>query len=281
MGRRGVPSSTEQLRLLILRTFLLRKRSVMAAFLELLDRPTPLLSLGSTRLKLELLRPSGGADDRALGIWEGAPPEAFVSATGGAALAAAAWARARGVKLRVLLRGAVTHEVREALRIWGVQQGRAGKELVPLDGDQAVREVQRTLGAELLRELEGRELQLIVAPAGARAALLGVFAALRVRYPQLRAQGLIAADEELPELPREASLPGVDLIRITRAESAQARAAMALEQGLLASHASAAAVVVARRSGLSALALLTSAGEREFSLDAAPAQAPLSAPPSR
>ena len=245
----------------------------MSSFLELLDRPTPLFAVGKTLLKLELLRPSGGAEDRALGLWQIAPPQAFVSATGGAALAAAAWARARGVRLQVDLRGPITHEVREALRIWGVQEGRAGTELEPLDGDLAVRQVQRTLGQELLGQLaeaQVEKLQLLVAPAGARAALLGAAQALLQEHPGLRVLGLLAADEELPELPREAELPGVELLKVTRAECAQARSEVARELGLLASHASAAAVVVARRSGLRAIALFTSTGEREFSLDAAP-----------
>ncbi len=79
---------------------------------------------------------------------------------------------------------------------------------------------------------------------------------------------LLAADEELPDLPRDSALPeGIERIRVTRAEASQAWARVARELGLLASHASAAAAVYAHEHG--GVALITAPGEREFSLERA------------
>ena len=101
----------------------------------------------------------------------------------------------------------------------------------------------------------------VVAPAGARAALLAAVHAGRA------AVALVAADQELPELPRSVDLPaGVERVFVTRAEAAAARGRLCRELGLLAGHAAAAAAVIAQDRGC--IALVTSAGEREFSLDA-------------
>jgi hypothetical protein len=84
----------------------------------------------------------------------------------------------------------------------------------------------------------------------------------------VRGVALLAADEELPDLPREAALPdGIERIRVTRAQAADARAKVTRELGLLASHASAAAAVYAHEHG--GVALITAPGEREFSLERA------------
>jgi hypothetical protein len=101
----------------------------------------------------------------------------------------------------------------------------------------------------------------IVAPAGARAALLGCVRALR----PTRAVALAAADEELPDLPRVADLPGVEIRRVTRAECARARQELARTAGVLASHAAAMAAVVAAELG--GTAIVSASGEREFSLE--------------
>jgi hypothetical protein len=229
-------------------------------------------------LKLESLRPSGGADDRALSLFphvaEGA--SAALAGTAGAAIAAAAWARSRAVRLFVVLHGIVTHEARETLRLYGAAfetvssreeaLGRArahgGTLLPPLDGDEAGEVVQHNLGAELLREATG--VGVVVAPAGARASLLAALWAL----PGARGIALVAADDELPDLPRQGRFPpSVQLRPVSRAACAEARQVLARQAGVLAAHASAMAALEAAKEG--GLALIVATGEREFSLEGA------------
>ncbi len=246
-----------------------------------LQRPTPLLRWRSGLLKLESLRPGGGVDDRALGIFPQVArgDEASLAATAGGALAAAGWARRRGVRLAIALHGATSHEMRAALRVWGARfeqlpsreaalrraRELPGTALPPLDGPKAALEFARTLGAELREELAEPPARL-VAPAGATAALLGTLQALRSRWPAVRGVALVAAEDELPELPVAADMPGLELRPVSFAEAARARAELARTSGILASHAAAAAALAAGEGGL---ALITSAGEREFSLERA------------
>lgn len=256
---------------------------------------TPLLRVGRALAKLELLRPTGGADDRALAAWDAAGLDpgarAVAVCTMGGALAGAAWARARGVSLHLLVHGPLTHEAQKIIEIWGPElehlaspeaaQRRAqalsteATLLVPLDGKVAANAAARSLGAELLRDLdEAQQIpSVLVAPAGARAALLGALQALRARWPAVRAVALVAAsrEDELPELPPASAAdldPSIELRALTRAEAAEARAWLTRTAGLLASHAAAAAVQAADELG--GVALVTSTGEREFSLDARP-----------
>jgi cysteine synthase len=272
----------------------------------LLAPRTPLLRVGAALLKLEALRPSAGFDDRALPLWDSLPggdlpagADAVFAGSAGAALAAAGWARARGVNLTAIVHGALPHEARETLGIWRLpwqaapsreaalalaarRADQGARLLPPLDGPQAVAVFERTLGAELLGDLEGAQLSpaLLVAPAGAAAALAGAVRALRPLFPSVQPLLLVprASGDELPELPAAESAPPIDIpgVRreaVTRAEAARARAELALELGLLAGHAGALAAQIARRSavaaGSCAVALVGSAGEREFSLDAA------------
>ena len=220
----------------------------MTALETLLERPTPLLRWGPALLLLELLRPTGGFDDRALPLLAGR--DGVLEASAGAALAAAALRR----KIVIRPRGVYTHEVREALQIWGaVLDAAAAPTLPSLDSDAAA-----PLFAPLIRDLPPGA---VVAPAGARALLL---AAVQAGRPAI---ALVAADEELPELPRTVDLPAaVERVAVSRAAAAAARARLCRELGLLAGHAAAAAAVLARERGC--IAIITSAGEREFSLDA-------------
>jgi cysteine synthase len=247
---------------------------------DLLQRPTPLLRWRGALLKLESLRPAGGADDRVLGIFPQLPrgSQASLAATAGGALAAAGWSRRLGVQLAVAVHGSISHEMREALRVWGARfevlpsreaaMKRArelpGTPLPPLDGPRAAAEFVRTLGAEVLADLTAAPPAL-VGPAGAPAALLGTLQALRSRWPEVRGIAIVAADVELPELPLATEVPGLELRRVTLAEASRARAELARTSGVLASHAAAAAAAVASEEG--GLALITSAGEREFSLE--------------
>ena len=269
-----------------------------------LARKTPLLRVGKALAKLELLRPTGGVDDRALGAWEAAGlasgSRAVAVGTMGAALAGAAWARARGVELHQIVRGPLTHEGLKALQIWSpavehvaspIAAERRAQQLSidatllpPLDGAVAVNAVAATLGAELVADLEGQPVSsagtplpyapgaaplILIAPAGSRAGLLGCLKAAGGRYRNLRAIALVAAsrEDELPDLPFEADFDAaVELLKVTRPEAAAARAWLTRTAGLLAGHAAAAAVRIA--DGLGAVALVTSTGEREFSLDA-------------
>jgi len=92
-------------------------------------------------------------------------------------------------------------------------------------------------------------------------------AALRA-LPGSRGVALVAAEGELPGLPRAPKLPpSIERRVVTRASCAQARSTLAREAGLLASHASAMAALLAANEG--GLALVTS-GEREFSLEGVP-----------
>ena len=215
----------------------------LAALDTLFDRPTPLLRWGRALLQLELLRPTGGIDDRApplLGSREGA-----LGATSGAAQAVAALRR----KILIRRRGVFTHEVRETLKIWGVVlDGQVGASLLSLDSDAAA-----PLFAQLIA---GLPPGAVVAPAGALAALQAGRAAVAP----------VAADEELPELPRSFDLPAsVERVPLSRGDAAAARARLCRELGLLAGQAAAAAALLAHERGC--IALVTSAGEREFSLD--------------
>ncbi|GAC1340768.1 MAG: hypothetical protein NVSMB23_11480 [Myxococcales bacterium] len=275
------------------------------------QRPTPVLRFGRALLKLELLRPSAGVDDRALALWDkfaaarpmGQRPAVFAGSAG-AALAAAGWARARGVALSVVIHGAVVHEARESLRIWAVpfelarsrdealarvaSRARDGATaLPPLDGDEAAAAFAGSLGKELLDDAAaaGLEPALLVSPAGPRGALLGALAALRERFPRARGIALCTASaaEELPELPSRDALqadarPEIELRAVSRAQAAAARAELARTLGLLAGHGAALAALVARDAavpeGCCAIALVTSVGEREFSLDAGAGSGP-------
>jgi len=84
----------------------------------------------------------------------------------------------------------------------------------------------------------------------------------------VRGIALVAADVELPELPLRAEMPGFELRPVSFAEASRARGELARTSGVLGSHAAAAAAAVA--AGQGGLALITSAGEREFSLERAP-----------
>lgn len=275
------------------------------AFDDLLARPTPLLALGRVRVKLESLRATGGVDDRALGLWTRAlraaralgwrGDRAVFAGSAGAALAGAAWAAARGLRLTAALHGPLLHEARETLALWAAEVEECASEeeasaraaglagdpawggallLPPLDGPEAAAELAATLGQELLRDLSvaGEPTTLLVAPAGARAALAGARDALAASCPALRTVALLAAREAdaLPDLPFSAALPdGLEVARVTRAQAQAARLRLSCTLGLLASHASAAAIAFAEQAGGTALALCVASGEREFSLDPA------------
>jgi hypothetical protein len=211
---------------------------------------TPLLHWGDALLKLELLRPRGSVSDRApapSGAVELSANQALCFARPGAEFA---------------LRGAVTHEMRKALELWGARIVERG---APWHPDPAI--FANTLGRELLDQLP-EEPALIVCPAGEAEALAGAAAALRRRWPAVRAVALVAADVELPDLPRSADLPaGVGRVAVSRAEAAEARTRVGRELGLLASHAGSAAAAYAHEHG--GVAIVTSVGEREFSLEEA------------
>ena len=271
-------------------------------------RATPLLRVGPVLAKLESLRPAGSTVDRALALWDSAPSidrtRALVAVVSGSgALAGAGWARARGLSLQLVVHGPLTHETKEALAIWGmptltfasVVEATAeatrfvlsGAQLLPsLEGAAAVEAVRVTLGQELLRDLSSsaEEPSLLVAPAGASAAMLGSLLALRTRWPALRALALHAAapGDVLPDLPLagearellEAALQGpldsvkVELRAISRAEAQSARLLAARDHGLCASHGGAASMQLAAQQAVrGAIAIICATGEREFSLD--------------
>ena len=212
---------------------------------------TPLLRWGNAVLKLELFRPRGAVSDRAPSPADG------VELTGNQALS---FARHGG---ELALRGVVTHEMREALRLWGTRIAPRGE---PWKPDPAV--FARTVGAELVAQLLAPPL-FVVCPAGDGAALLGIVSALRQRWPPVRGVTLVAAGEELPDLPRFADLPSeVERVAVTRADAAAARARVARELGLLAGHAGAAAAAWAHEHG--GVAIVSGPGEREFTLDVSP-----------
>lgn len=197
----------------------------------LLERPTPLLRVGRGLAKLESLRPSGGVEDRIVAAWE--PKDAVVVGSAGLALAAAGWARSRGVSLKACVRSGLTHEVKRVLEIWGVQ---LLDEAQPTHLETA-EAYAATLGAELRAQIG--EVAALVGPAG------------------LALRGTLLA------------FPGVRCIEVPVDTVGPARAWLARTAGLLASHASAAAVQIA--SGIEgAVALVTATGEREFSLGDAP-----------
>ncbi len=209
---------------------------------------TPLLRWGDALLKLEMFRPRGSVSDRATA------PAGRVELTGNQALS---FARPGA---EFALRGAVTREMREALQIWGARTVESGARWRP---DPA--EFARSLGAELLDQLD-RAPARIVCPAGEVEALLGALAALRTRWPQVRGVALVASDVELPDLPRSAELPpGIERVEVTRSAAASARGRLGRELGLLAGHAGAAAAAHAHELG--GVAIVTAAGEREFSLE--------------
>jgi hypothetical protein len=266
-------------------------------------RPTPLLQISDRVIaKLESLRPAGCVDDRALAIWDpfGEKGNPLVACLPGhAVLAGAGWARARGVSLHALVYGPVTHEVSETLLLWGTKVTRyesrsaaevdarrlehQGELVLPaLDGDAAIGEARETLGAELAAQLQAAKScpTIVVAPAGAVAALVGSLRALG----NLNALALYAASpaDVLPELPERAEAEQlfakitsrVDLVPIARDRAQLARAQLARSHGLSASHAAAACVshaqsIIAGDANAIALALVTATGEREFSLDPA------------
>lgn len=214
-----------------------------------MDQPTPLLRWGRALLKLEMFGSRGSVAGRAGNSF------ARVAATANQALALAR------PGLEVALHGAVTYEMRETLKIWGVRFVEQGEPFAPGPAVFA-----RTLGAELLAELTEAP-PLVVCPAGEPDALLGALSALRGRWPSVRGVALLAAGEELPDLPREAPLPDeIERAGVTRAQAAEARSRVAHELGLLANHAGAAAALYAREHG--GVAIVTALGEREFSLDA-------------
>src|SRR5207253_373273 len=85
----------------------------------------------------------------------------------------------------------------------------------------------RTVGAELVAQLLAPPL-FVVCPAGDGAALLGIVSALRQRWPPVRGMTLVAAGEELPDLPRFADLPPeVERVAVTRADAGAAKAEIA------------------------------------------------------
>jgi cysteine synthase len=227
---------------------------------ELFDRPTPLLRFRGALLKLELLRATGGVDDRALPIFPELPRGAGASfaGSGGAALAAASWGRSRGVELSVALEGVVTYEVRKTLELYGTRVVADRATLPRLDGDDAAAAMERTLA----REMPGG-IRVLVGPAGARAALLACARVLRLE----RLVALVAADEELPDLPSSATIDGAELRRVTRAECVHARRELARSSGVLATHAAAMAAMVAVE--VAGAAIVSASGEREFSLERA------------
>ena len=212
---------------------------------------TPLLRWGDALLKLELFRPRGSIADRV------PTPSRVVELTGNQALSLAR----HGATFA--LRGAVTYEMHAALQMWGVA---VVKRADPWTPDPSL--FARTLGAELLEQLSEAP-PLVVCPAADGAALLGALQALRQRWPRVRGVALIAADIELPDLPRSSDLPReIDRIRVGRADAARARARVGRELGLLASHAGAAAAAFAHGQG--GVAIVSGPGEHEFSLEAAP-----------
>ena len=314
---------------------------------ELRARPTPLLRLalrgaGSALVKLESLRASGGVYERALAAWDahwppGAPPpgdarpgseprQIFAELSSAELLAAAAWARARGLSLQARVHGRVTHEVDETRKLWGARllgegEKSSGVAMPSLSEQEAIEACRRSLGAELREQLAGQTISALMAPAGALAALLGAGLELRASHPRLALLAIAAREsgesgaeprEEphrdrparppapgaLPELPSFAEARGalarlltqappelrellarVELIDVSCDEAVLSRARLAREHGLSASHAAAAAIFHAAVGEASraaaqgepasiALALLTTTGERELSLDA-------------
>jgi len=212
---------------------------------------TPLLRWGNALLKLEMFRPRGSVSDRA------PAPEGIAELSGNQALSFAQPGK------DLALRGAITHEMRETLKIWGARIAPRG---TPWRPDPEV--FARTLGAELLVQL-AEAPPLLVGPAGESAALIGALQALRRRWPGVRGVALLASGVDLPDLPASAELPaGIERIPVRREDAGRARARLGRELGLLANHAGAAAAAYAYERG--GVAIVTAPGEREFSLEAAP-----------
>ena len=143
-------------------------------------------------------------------------------------------------------RAADTHEMRETLKLW--------------DGHRPARP-DTPIIAELQADLT-QAPSLVVAPAGELETLLEA----RKAWPAARVVALVAADVELPDLPREVS--GIERVAVTRAQAATARSRVARELGLLTSHASAAAAVHAHEHG--GVAIVSGVGEHEFSIESPP-----------
>lgn len=212
---------------------------------------TPLLRWGNALLKLEMFRPRGSVSDRA------PAPEGIAELSGNQALSFAQPGK------DLALRGEITHEMRETLKIWGARIAPRG---TPWRPDPEV--FARTLGAELLVQL-AEAPPLLVGPAGESAALIGALQALRRRWPGVRGVALLASGEDLPDLPASAELPaGIERIPVRREDAGRARARLGRELGLLANHAGAAAAAYAYERG--GVAIVTAPGEREFSLEATP-----------
>ena len=210
---------------------------------------TPVLRWGRGLLKLELLRPRGSVSDRV------SAPQGPVRVTGNQALSIVRPGAS------VALAGAVTHEMRATLAIWGARVIAEAPDWKPDPGDFV-----RTLGAELLEQVVEAP-PFLFCPAGESAALAGALQALRTRWPAVRGVALLAADQELPDLPSRAELPReIEIAKVGFAEAARARARVGRELGLLANHAGAAAAELAHDRG--GVAIVTALGEREFSLEA-------------
>jgi len=80
---------------------------------------------------------------------------------------------------------------------------------------------------------------------------------------------LVAAGEELPDLPRSADLPAeIEQVAIARDDAAGVRARLGRELGLLAKSRRCGGGRYAH--GRGGLAIVTAPGEREFSLEAPP-----------
>jgi hypothetical protein len=189
---------------------------------------TPLLRWGTALLKLELLR-----GPRPL-------PGAF-SATGHHALLRAHHG------MQVALQGLVTHEMRETLKIWRAELVAQAEEWQP-DPSLLVNELEEQLS----------EPPKLIVAAGSESAALR---ALHKRWPAAKIVAIVS-DDDLPDLPRSSELPS---LKISREAAQAARVEVAHALGLLAGHGSAAAAKHAFENG--GLALISSPGEREFSLD--------------
>src|SRR4051812_29686991 len=203
---------------------------------------TPVLRWGRGLLNLELLQPRGSVSDRA------PAPRCPARVTGNQALSIARPGAS------VALAGAVTHEMRATLAIWGASVIAEAPDWKPHPGDFA-----RTLGAELLEQLVDAP-PFLFCPAAESAALAGALQALRGRWPTVRGVALLAADTELPDLPSRADLPrDIEVVKVGSAEAARARARVGRELGLLANHAGAAAAELAHDRG--GVAIVTALGE--------------------
>ena len=139
---------------------------------------TPLLRWDGALLKLEMFGPRGSVAGRAT-------YPARASLSGNQALAAAR------PGFEVALHGAVTHEMRETLTIWGARLLAQGAPCTPRPEQFA------SLGDELLGQLRDPP-PLIVGPAGELPALLAAMSALFKKWPQIRAVALHRTRTESP-----------------------------------------------------------------------------------